>query len=222
MKNIEDCLERLDRLCSIHPYNPPPGYRHPTSQMSEWDYKFVSDVSTHTTNGSALSTKQADTLIKILRNNIQLFDKADRPLVQSIVDNPSYRHPLFQAVNIIREVRWAGGSTVLFRFPYNAAILVDIRSIENAIDDIMNPVMLKDLRAWKVIVDVSNYKHVMNLIQRHNFAFDDETLTFFMNIANNVDKPNVMRVDGDEISVEINNDVMAALWLENMEWLKNV
>jgi hypothetical protein len=222
LNTIEDCLETLDRICSVHPYSPPPGYIHPTSRMQTWDYKFISDVSTHTSKGSALSVKQAETLLKVLSRNIDIFDNADRPVVSAMLATPKYRQELYQSVEIAREVRWAGGSTILFRSAYNTAIVADIRNISNCIEIAMQPILISGVRTWKIIVDSSNYKHIMSLIQKHGFKFDDETLNYFMLMTNHADHPNRIVVNDDTINVEINNEVMASLWLESMEWLTNV
>lgn len=222
MKTIEACLEKLDQILSIYPVSAPAGYVHPASKITSWDYKFISDVSTHSLRGSALSAKQASTVIKVLQKYVTLFDPADQPTVRALLTDPEYRRPLYESIEIRREVRWAGGATVLFRYPYNNSINADLRTLTNCIDFIMQPRLLSSIKTFKVIVDSSNYKHIMDLIQKHSFQFDDETLQFFMNVTNHADKPNRISVDGDQIKVEVNNDVMLSLWLESNEWLKHV
>ncbi len=222
MKYIEDCLEKLDSLQSIFPYNPPPGSIHPTKIISQWDQKFISDVSTHTMRGSPLSSAQAALTIKILGKYTSLFTGNDLTAVKSLLQNPVYRLELYQSMQVEREVRWAGGSTLLFRSQYNAIVMSDLKRIESSLDSIIEKTMIKGLKTWKIIVDDVNYKEIMAFVKRHNFVFDDGVLELFMHINNHIDDEPAIKVVDGEIKVEINNDVLSTLWIEEMEWLRNV
>lgn len=222
MKTIEDCLEKLDNLQSIFPYNPPPGSIHPTKLISQWDQKFISDVSTHTVRGSPLSSAQAALTLKILNKYTSLFSGNDRTNVESLIKHPIYRRELYQSIAVEREVRWAGGATLLFRCQYNAIVMSDLKYISCALDTIIEKRMIKGMKTWKIVVDDSNYKEIMNFVKKHNFAFDDGVLELFMHINNHVDDEPAIRVVDGEIQVEINNDVLSTLWIEEMEWLRNV
>ena len=222
MRHIEDYLEKLDNLVSIFPYSSPPGTVHASKVVALWDQKFVSDVSTHTVKGSALSTAQSAVAIKILRRYVNLFPAAERADLTQCLETPVYRNELYQTVEAPREVRWAGGSTLLIRTPYNPVIISDLRALSSALDDIIQKVSFKDLKIWRVVLDDTNYKQTMTFIKKHNFAFDDNVLKLFMDIESNIDNPPSIRVVGDTIQVEINNDVLSTLWIEDMEWLRDV
>ena len=222
MKTIEDYLEKLDGLVSIYPYSSPKGSIHPSRIVTGWDQKFVSDVSTHTIKGSPLSTAQANVAIKILRKYVSLFAKAEQTSLLTLLNAPQYRNELKQTVEIPREVRWIGGSTLLIRSPYNPVVITDLKNIRCTLGDIIPKINHRSIRAWKVVLDDANYKEVMNFIKKHNFAFDDDVLRLFMNIESNIAKPASIRLVGDQIEVEINNDVLSTLWLEEMDWLRDV
>lgn len=221
MKTIEDCLEKLDNLQSIFPYSQPPGTIHPSNVISQWDQRFISDVSTHTIRGSALSSAQAALTLKILGKYKSLFG-ADSTVVGSLISTPIYRKELYQSMPVEREVRWAGGSTLLFRCQYNAVIMTDLKNIPSALDSIIDRYMLKNIKTWKVVVDDSNYKEIMNFVKKHNFAFDDGVLELFMHINNHIDEDPSITVKDGEIHVSINNDILSTLWIEEMEWLRDV
>lgn len=215
-------MEKLDNLVSVFPWSSPPGTLHPSKVVTSWDQKFISDVSTHTIRGSQLSSAQAAIAIKILRKYVSLFTKAEQPVLMTILNAPQYRKDLYQTVEIQREVRWAGSSTLLLRSQYNPAMINELKSFSSALDDIIPKRNYRGIKVWKVIVDDSNYKEIMNFIKRHNFAFDDDVLRLFLNIESNIEKEPSIRLEGDEIRVEINNDVLATLWLDEMEWLRDV
>jgi len=222
LRYIEDCLERLDTILMSYPVITPPGYIHPTKIVSPWDQKFISDVSTHTQQGSALSTAQSAIVLKILQKYLGVFNAKHSTEVQQILHSPIYRKPLFESQSFPREVRWAGGGTLLFRFKFNAQISVDLRNLNSSLPELSPPHLVHPYKLWKINVDNSNHKEVMSIIKRHNFEFDDEVLEFFMHVTNNLDNPTSLRITDDEIQVDVNNDILTTIWFDEMEWLKNV
>lgn len=222
MRTIEDCLERLDTILMSYPVVTPPGYVHPTVIVSQWDQKFISDVSTHTRQGSSLSTAQSTVVLKVLQKHVNLFNASHATQVQQLLQTPVYRRPLFESLNFPREVRWAGGGTLLFRFKFNAQITADLRNLNCSLPELSPPQLIHQYKIWKVNVDNANHKEVMNIIKRHNFEFDDEVLEFFMNVTNNLDTPTSYRITDDEIQIDVNNDILTTIWLDEMEWLKYV
>lgn len=229
--HVEDCLEKLNHIL-MYSFTPSP-LASTTMQVSkygtisvpgiaDWDTKFISDVSNHTGQGSPLSTAQAEVCCKLLLKHLAFFDPADAVKVEQAVASQSFRHPLHQTVVVPREVRWVGGSILIFRFQYNAVIVNALKGLDSALCELTRPMPLAGKKAWRIVVDETNYQAVMTLIKSHNFQFDDGVLEFFMNITNKLNDPSSIRVEGDQIRVEINNDVLASLWLDEMEWLQNV
>lgn len=219
MKTIEDCLEHLESLITVYPWGKTPT-NHPSNYVSTWDKQFVSDVSTYTIGGSALSTAQAEITVKILNKYVKLF-KANEPVVRGILTAPKYRIEPYQTVEVPKEVRWAGGPVFLFRTSYNKLIQSQIRQLTGELETIA-PVSLRGIRSWRVVVDSHNIKAVMAFIQRHNYKFDDTVLEQFMHMQNNMSNPNRVVLTDDSIQLEINNDVLAALWVEDMENFRDV
>lgn len=220
MKNIEDCLEKLSFKVSNVSFNPNPRSVYP--HVTQWDQQFINDVANHTLGGSALSTAQSHIVVKLLSRYINLFDKTDQPIVSAIIQAGTFRTPLYQSTSAPREVRWAGGSTLLFRSQYNPAIQAGLKDIPSALREIIPRHTIPGKKTWKVVVDETNHKQVMEFIKKHSFDFDDNVLTLFMNIQNNLNTPSSIRLENGEIKVDINNDVLSCLWLEEMDWLRNV
>lgn len=215
MRYVEDFLEHLDYLLMAFPYNPPPGSQHPSDIITTWDQKFISDVTTHTRNGSSLSSAQLAVVLKIFGKYSSLFDQGDQAAVLQQIHTPELRKELYKSVQMRREVRHAGGSILLFRFKYNPAITSAIADLSGAVPSLL-PKYLHQSKLWRVNVDNSNYKRVMKFIKDHNFEFDDDVLSFFMHSDNNLGKLSRVESQGDTISVSIENDIMACVWLEEM------
>lgn len=222
MKSIEDCIETLDSMVAKFSFAPSPASLLAQEVISDWDQKFIASVCSHTRIGSALSSAQGEIAIKILRKYVELFPGSDQPSVERLIATPHYRKPFFKSISVAREVRWTGGTTLLFRFQYNDGLLSQLKILPTEMDELTPKYPIKGQKMWRITVDNSNHKEIMRFIQNHNFGFDDDVLRMFMNIENNLDKKSEIRVVDGEIQVDINNDVMAALWLRDMEWLKNV
>jgi len=220
---IEDFIERLDHLVSAFYFGAAQQPKvHASEVVSMWDKKFVSDVSMHTCSGSSLSTAQADVAMKILKKYPSVFNAQENAAIDIAIRDRSFRKPLHQTVQAPREVRWAGGSVLLFRFSYNAPLIAALKSVTYELPEITPPETLHRYKCWRIVVDQLNHKELMEIISKYGFGFDDAVLHLFMEISNNENKRGNVKVSEDTFDVEINNDVLASLWLTDMEWLRNV
>lgn len=222
MKSIEDCLEKLESYLTPFSFSPSPQAQHAQAVVSEWDQKFIGSVAKHTRTGSPLSTAQAATVVKVIAKYVDLFGDFDIPLVENLIQFPKYRKELHQSVQVKREVRWAGGPNLLFRFSFNQGITDSLRALRSELADLTRALPVKNMKMWRVTLDSTNYKEVMRVIQAHDFSYDDDVLKLFLEIENNLKVPSSISVEGDEIVVSINNDILATEWIAHMEWLRDV
>lgn len=218
MKYVEDFLENLASKL-IYQYT---GTGKRTSTVSIWDAKFVQDVSSHTLGGSALSEAQAEVALKIIQRYTPLFDHKYHSTLASIYQNPTYRNALVRSDKFPREVRWAGGSMLLFRSTYNSAIIDEIKSLVPSLGNVFGPRPVPGMKMWKVFIDTNNYKSIMNFIRKHNFDFDQEVLEQFLLIENEQGRTSKATVQDDNIVLEIKNDMLASVWLSSNKGIFDV
>lgn len=207
-------------------------------RVSDWDRNFITDVANHTKDpdpnqlvfqirrqrSPGLTSSQASVVLKLLQRHKGLIDKSYHETLNKLISAPAYRIPVTETAEIKREVRWIGGSKLLFRFKYNAGIAEDFKNgpIKFELKIFSGVNYNQDFKVWGLCVDNLNYDIIMKLIQKHAFEFDDDVLEFFMNINNNVGKQSQVSLTPDHIAVEINNDILASNWLQEMEWLYDV
>lgn len=225
---VEDFLEHLSDLFIAND----------KLRVSDWDRNFTIDVAAHTRApdpnalhfqvrrqlSPGLTTSQANVVLKLLARHRGLIDKSYQQTLTDLLAKPSYRIPLTTSAEIKREVRWIGGSKILFRFKFNSTIADELKSreIPHELAIFSGVNYNTDFKVWGVSVDNSNVEYIMKFIQRHEFEFDDEILQFFMTISNNIGKPNLIQVESDGFNIEVNNDILASEWLDEMEWLFDV
>ena len=149
MKYVEDFLEHLaTRIISTFGSS-----NRKFSTVSNWDTKFVQDVSAHTLNGNPLSEAQAEVTLKIIQRYHSLFDAKYHSVLTGIYTNPTYRLPTVRSDKFPREVRWAGGSTLLFRSTYNSAMIEEIKTLVPSLGMAFGPKPVPGMKMWRVLID---------------------------------------------------------------------
>jgi hypothetical protein len=219
MYSVEDIIEKINHKLNGYSWNSEK--ENPFIKMSDWDKKFIKSVSHHSVNKNALTISQIDTSIKIIRKHLSYFDITEQNMIESIIDRKITRLEPRVVEKIPREARWASGPYVLFRFNYNDMIVADLRNLKSELQMIPAAASIYGEKIWKVLVDSTNAAKVMNIIQRHNFDFDDNLANFFVEISNNKGASNKLTITENSIKLLVKDDPLAAIWISGMEWLND-
>lgn len=203
---LEDFLDKLDDL-QYNKFTWPDGRRLEVS--NSWDRRFITDVNSHVAGGNAVSTAQAEIIIKLVsryRTHLETTG-IDASKIDAIISYPQYRRQPHHSTRVAREVRWAGNNYLAFRCKYNAVIIEDIKKLKgyNPIDAV-SPWFNRELKLWIVRVDRGNLEKTMAVIKNHNFVFDGPVETFFLNAFNAIGQISQATVIDDNILIDVKDD----------------
>lgn len=222
MLTVEDCLKRLEAVC----HKPSKDQHGSVFEITNtWDRRFISDLAGHSSNGKPISSSQGLIALKLIdRYKDHLVH---RGLAQSDLDLliavPQYAQTPYQSTLLPREVRWAGDNKLVFRCKYNAGIIEDIKKLKGNNHFLPHhyPTFSMAQKFWVVDINSGNAEKAMDVIKRHNFAFDDAVAEFFMNIENSKGRRSEVVADGNVISVVVRNDNLLNAWLNAIQILES-
>ena len=224
MITVEDLLEEL--YDSFVPdlawfMNPNTRIENP---LSDWDQKFLESVTNHTKKGRALSTKQAETTIKILERYHDAFDSNKKcthssKAVLEVCSLPRYRNEVYQTKIVKSEVRHLIDDILCFRFKYNEEIMNDIRRLTPNLKSFETKSILTKFPycengIWFVKVTNFNVEAVMALIQKYNFDYADEVLGLITLMINAEILPSSATIENDSIKIQVNNNEFLGYWVQ--------
>lgn len=204
-------------------YDPPPYYVSVdlNAELSKfaWDDRFIIDVTQHTLIGSALSTAQGELAIKILRKKIFEFPEHLQTQVSDLLDTPVYRKAPRVSVEIPRQVRWVGGSYLVFRCKYNPNIINEIKGLKTNRPFHNSVNYIHDRKLWMVEVSSFNVDKVIDIIGRFNFQCDDVVYQVLADASSGKGKPVDFSADEEKITVTVNDDPFWCKYFGIMGWL---
>jgi hypothetical protein len=206
MLTVEDLLDGLYELASN------------CIERDAWKTNFIYNVysSVNTSPGRALSTAQANVILKLARQhtsnlaNRQKWKVAD---IQAAISRPQYKTPPVQSQNIPREVRYLGGNKLAFRFKMDETVTRELKALRNSHPS-EKAFFNRKYRVWVVTVSPVNLEAVQGIIARHKFAYEQATLEFFMRMTNGKDALPSIRYNNDTGNLVFtipNNPVLAQL-----------
>ena len=244
---IEDLVIRLfDELESlIDPWNRPTSYQRdylpqpPTNRIitDHYDLKFIWDIGFKIKFNMKISSKQADLLVKVLSKQADFFEKVgySKESLDFLFENPVFRNPPYESMEIKREVRYIGNGRLAFRSLYNPKIVNDIRKIQGkesanyhkrvTIYSISSEIpeenpediyFVGNYRIWVIEVTESNMNKVMRLIKGFAFEFDSDVENFFLNAENTKTLLSAAVIDQEEMVINTYNDRFLSSWLEEV------
>lgn len=220
MLTVEHCLHRLEDICS-DPVTLASGDQ--LEITNSWDRRFISDVSQHVANGSAISTSQSTIVLKLIERyqDHLIADGIAGSAIDQLLVIPQYKKAPYQSVELPREVRYAGDNKLVFRCKYNQAVVDAIKALKS--DKLFNsynyPTFNREHKLWLVDVNGQNYDKVMEVIKRHKFAFDDDVANYFLEIENSKGQPSSIVTDGETIQINVRNDAFLQNWLGSLQSL---
>jgi hypothetical protein len=185
----------------------------------EWTGKFIESVHKWTCQrNKSLTTDQAAAILRVFRKLKYILIRHGYTTelgAAAILDKPKYKNPLRQSLKIEREVRYAGGNRLAFRFKLNDRIKDFITqeikprhifAIEYLDWDWIN-------RLWMIEVNRETLEPAMMLIGRFGFHIDEEVENFLVDAHNAFRDPCKFRIEGNQIIVEINDNELLGEWV---------
>lgn len=205
--------------------------------LDEWSHDFILSVSKHVTEGRALSTKQAEIVLKIigkLQSPLVDYGWLRDPDLTSMLAEPQYKLPLYESIHIPKEVRYLGDNLLAFRCKTNGDLSMAIKNLghpqstpwlhrlhlsshERARQTIVATNVRYDWyhKIWVVPVYRFNLKAITDLMATHRLKPDDITVEYLKAARRAFDKPAEVSVcdEHEAILVHVPDDPLLAGWL---------
>lgn len=169
-----------------------------------WTRKFVASLEQSVSAGRALSSRQAEVFIKILKDVRPSIKETVAGLENDLFDyflkSPVYRQQPYQSTPMRKEVRYLGDNKLGFRCKRADDIMHDIKNLANRGTEScwkqhQRPVFDRQHRLWVVSVNRDTLKPIMNIISNHNFAFDDAVAEFLTLASNSANETSTFMLD---------------------------
>ena len=220
MLTVEECLKTLDAI-TWGTSTFPDGSAIKISNT--WDARFINDVASHVAEGKAISTAQADIVIKLIgRYRSQLEAKGlSSTDLDVLVQHPTFLRPPYQSHQVARQVRWVGDNQLVFRCKYNAAIVEDIKKLRGVsyFNAHSKPRFNQEYKLWIVTINSGNLDRTMDVIKRHKFEFDSDVEMFFLNAANAFGQKSTADIENGVINIEVKDDDLLNAWIKSVTML---
>lgn len=222
MATLEDCIEQLDEIN----WDPPQDSTGRTYGISNgWDRRFISEVAYHTRDCTKpLSTGQVGVIHKLVDRyqvHLELAGMSHLHIEQVLRDHNT-RIPPNASSTVKREVRWCGGSNLVFRFKFNPEIKDALKAFKTSdcFGTHKTTYEAKN-KLWIVPVSLANYEKVINIIGKYGFDFDDSVAQLLAGISNSRFGKAVITVVDSEICVETKDDALMARMMNLQESIWN-
>jgi len=212
MLTIEDLMEKLETLKGI-----PVEITNTDKSYTFDDNRFIRDITSYSRMNKSLSSSQGKLCIKIISKYRDILENngINKIILDSVISSPIYRLPLYESLNIKREVRYAGDNKIIFRFKYNPTIIDELRKLRhhNMETGMIYPIYNKDLKLWIMEITKDNSDKIMSYIKTHKFEFENDLVEYFFTIENAKTSKDDIKLVGDKIIITNNT---------NNEWLKEL
>lgn len=194
----------------------------------DWIKSFVESVGSHIDMGKALSTRQSEMILKIIRK-VKPYVAEN---LDSVIENPTYRLPLYKSTFVPKEVRYIGGNLLAFRFKYNPELfkrlqkICDVKKASWFTDDIyvdmesyrnITPKSYFDQKynIWIVPVYRYNLQPILALITEERFGKDIDVEDYLRLVQKSIDKPSIFYIDTefDVIRANVCDNPLLACWI---------
>lgn len=186
----------------------------------EWSKNFISNVQSHVTNQSALSSGQSDTILKIATRHIADLHKVmrtDLASVQRAIAHPQYRRPVYQSISVKREVRYMGADKLAFRFKADPTVVDDLKKLRDPNNDVVTPDPPRfepRYRLWIVTVTQSNLEKIFGIISRHRFEHDMSVLEYLTICKNSKNHKTTIELEPEQdviVANVVNNPILVEM-----------
>jgi len=161
MLTIEDLMEKLETLKGI-----PVEITNTDKSYTFDDNRFIRDITSYSRMNKSLSSSQGKLCIKIISKYRDILENngINKIILDSVISSPIYRLPLYESLNIKREVRYAGDNKIIFRFKYNPTIIDELRKLRhhNMETGMIYPIYNKDLKLWIMEITKDNSDKIMS------------------------------------------------------------
>lgn len=222
MKTIEDLLE----IFSAYSRSKDMDGEYYVQSIS--DRRFIGGVAENTFKESALSVRQAEVVIKILRKYTNLSDQIFGITYEdfnTLLSAPSYRKQLYKSIPIPRQVKFIGRRKIAFRSNKSDQVKERIKGLKDPYKVISAgfPYYNWTHKVWVVEVTENILEKIYTTIKKLNFTGDEEIVAFFEKCDQAINEKSSAIVEDDCIKLVIQNDEFFAGWLDqNLEVQEDV
>lgn len=148
----------------------------------EWHRNFIGNIQAYVYSGSAISTNQSATILKIASSyttQLATLARTSPAIMKSWITCPTYKQQPYTSISVKREVRYLGADKLAFRFKADHTVVLDLKNTRSSSDfEHQRPKWNHQYKVWILTVTSSNLEKIMSLIQTHNFDYDAEVLEY--------------------------------------------
>lgn len=184
------------------------------------DVNFIRDMTTLIMDHKALTSNQADLVIVILKKykNIAMSNNPthfpDNKQFSHFINNPTFINDPIPSDNFIFEAKWGGNSTIVIRYRYKHDITMELQKIYNKRK--RHIFYDSEYKVWKMFVTYDVVEPLEKLLEKYNFAVDDNTKRLFDIIKNNQNSTSNVQKNNDNIKLNIyNNEILLHMINDN-------
>lgn len=161
------------------------------SMINSWDINLIDSFNEQLSRGHALTEKQANLGLKILKRQVDKLNLVVGIDVTPYIESPTFKFP-FKKINSTKKIsiehHSIHGKIIKVEFPYNDQILNKIREVKNKLSLAF---WEKDLKYWVFSLDETSIQFLMTLVDSENFEYDEEFEKYIdqiRDIKNNMEK----------------------------------
>jgi hypothetical protein len=187
----------------------------------QWHRNFMSSVQTYVCAGNALSTNQAQIILKVSTNHIAELCRelrSTRTTIESAIKVPVYKKSPYQSISIKREVRYIGMDKLAFRFKLDTLVVSELKALRSSGDPVNSaPRFNHKYRLWIVSVTPGNLEKVFDIIKRHKFEFDERVLEYMTLCTNSKKAVSTFATVEDGLAVaNVTNNPLLSYVVKNL------
>jgi hypothetical protein len=154
------------------------------NNMTTWDFNLVSSFSDQISQGKALTQKQANIAVKILKKHVIAMSSALSKDIMPYLNTPVFRYPI-RIANSTKKISIAQhkdhGKIIKVEFPFDDSIITKIRSAKSQLN---LSIWDAEEKYWIFSVDAKNIDFLSVLGTEKKFEFCEE----FANYAEQVEE----------------------------------
>ena len=220
---VEDLLLRIEERRTDWLGDPFDGLLDDT-----WTRNFLASVTSHVMAAKPLSTKQSAVILSLIarvRHPLVRHGMMTDGEIDQMLRYPEFRRPLYESVNIQREVRYLGDNLLGFRFKQNDIIAARISELATLNTTnwggvsawlkrpLPSPQFDWDHRIWVVPVMRHTVEAVMAVINEYRFEIDEAVVAYLRLARKSREQPSAFVLTEGVIMANVCDNPLLAAWI---------
>jgi hypothetical protein len=192
-----------------------------TLRNDPWQQDFLHSISDHIKQQKSLSTNQSHVILQMIakfRHYIVRHGLATDDDLDNMLCHPQFYRPLYESVNVRREVRYLGDNLLGLRFKQHTPIVDRIKAIipypDNRMLNLAKATFDWEYRIWIVPVTRHTITRILTLLNEYQFHIDETTSTYLHLANRSRDQPSTITLASDDVLLaNVCDNPLLAAWI---------